>query len=401
MPSTGRLHWLDLVYGTLMHRLNLRPQFFSKGWGGKQLELLETLVKQLTDNGVAQVSAANWPPPDIKPEWKVVWETRSTRLYEATLSTPCHPDIKQALPPESLVGRLRWLTPKAPSADLPHACVVHLAGTGDHGFERRLSIGAPLLKENISTLVLESPYYGRRRPRQQVGAKLQCVSDLLLLGRATIEEARAILHWLDAAAGVPRLGICGLSMGGVHAAMVGSLHPTPLAILPFLTPHSAAAAFCEGILQHGTAWGALHRDLHLSSRLAANSPSGAPPATGAAGIQREHEGFHSAEVGTASVATNAAAHAAREEVSLAEVRARMREVLSWTDVTRFPPPKNARAAIFVAARHDGYVPTHSVLALHNSWPGSEIRWVDGGHVSSFIFQHKSFQSAIRDGLSRL
>jgi hypothetical protein len=29
------------------------------------------------------------------------------------------------------------------------------AGTGDHGFERRLRLGSPLLKQNIATMVLE------------------------------------------------------------------------------------------------------------------------------------------------------------------------------------------------------------------------------------------------------
>ncbi|XP_042020160.1 uncharacterized protein LOC121767891 isoform X2 [Salvia splendens] len=63
-----------------------------------------------------------------------------------------------------------------------------------HSFERRLRLGGPLLKENIATMVLESLFYGRRCPLQQYGAKLLCVSDLLLLGRATIEEARSFLH---------------------------------------------------------------------------------------------------------------------------------------------------------------------------------------------------------------
>ncbi|WVZ16934.1 hypothetical protein V8G54_009916 [Vigna mungo] len=96
-----------------------------------------------------------------------------------------------------------------------------------------------------------SPFYGQRQTVLQGGAKLLCV--LLLLGRATIEEARDLLHWLDCEAGFGKMGICGLSMGGVHAAMVGSLHPTPVATLPFLSPNSAVVAFCEGILKHGIA----------------------------------------------------------------------------------------------------------------------------------------------------
>ncbi|KAG5126592.1 hypothetical protein JHK82_027427 [Glycine max] len=39
-----------------------------------------------------------------------------------------------------------------------------------------------------------SPFYGQRRPMLQRGAKLLCVSDLLLLGRATIKELRSLLH---------------------------------------------------------------------------------------------------------------------------------------------------------------------------------------------------------------
>ena len=44
-------------------------------------------------------------------------------------------------------------------------------------------------------MALESPYYGRRRPANQQGSKLHRVSDLLTLGRATIEESLYLLHW--------------------------------------------------------------------------------------------------------------------------------------------------------------------------------------------------------------
>lgn len=47
----------------------------------------------------------------------------------------------------------------------------------------------------------------------QPGSKLLCVSDLLLLGKATIDESRSLLHWLEAEAGISKTGICGLSMG--------------------------------------------------------------------------------------------------------------------------------------------------------------------------------------------
>lgn len=65
----------------------------------------------------------------------------------------------------------------------------------------------------MSHIFIYSPFYGKRRPLLQRGAKLLCVSDLLLLGRVTIEEARSLLYWLDSEAGFGKLGVCGISMG--------------------------------------------------------------------------------------------------------------------------------------------------------------------------------------------
>ncbi|KAG6466116.1 protein ABHD18-like [Zingiber officinale] len=348
--NLGALHYfLDHIYGAFVHRTKLSTPFFSKGWGGSKLDLLESLVKQLFPISEVQ----NLPPIMVQPIWKMVWETKNACLREGIFRTPCEERLISALPPESYNARVAFLSPKlVPPQKM--ACVVHLAGTGDHTFERRLRLGGPLLKQNIATMVLESPFYGLRRPRLQHGAKLLCVSDLLLLGRVTIEESRGLLHWLEEEAGFGKTGICGLSMGGVHAAMVGSLHPRPIATLPFLAPHSAVVAFCEGVLKYATAWEALRED--------------AEEETG---------------------------------MTLEQAKQRLRSVLSLTDVTRFPVPKNPKAVIFVAATDDGYIPKHSVWELQKAWPGSEVRWVTGGHISSFILHNDAFRKAIVDALGRL
>ena len=81
-------------------------------------------------------------------------------------------------------------------------------------------------------------------------------------------------------------------------------HCTPHLLQPFLFfLHSAVVAFCEGILRYGTAWEALREDLAVQ----------------------------------------------KPAMTLEDVRERMRNVLSLTDVTRFPIPKNPNAVIFVAA----------------------------------------------------
>lgn len=120
-------YWLDHVYGALMHRLRLAPPFFSKGWGGPQLELLEQLIRQNISQGLVQVSSQHWPPPSIRPAWKTLWESRNACLREGTFLTPCDAMLREVLPCESHTARVRMLSPRHTPAHQT-ACVVHLAG---------------------------------------------------------------------------------------------------------------------------------------------------------------------------------------------------------------------------------------------------------------------------------
>lgn len=121
----GMLHYvLDHVYGAFMHRTKLSPPFFSRGWGGPKLDLLEKMIKQI----FPVVEGQNWPPRVIQPIWRTVWETKTACLKEGVFRTPCDEQLINALPPESHIARVAFLAPKFVP---PHkmACVVHLAGT--------------------------------------------------------------------------------------------------------------------------------------------------------------------------------------------------------------------------------------------------------------------------------
>ena len=74
---------------------------------------------------------------------------------------------------------------------------------------------------------------------------------------------------------------------------------------------------------------------------------------------------------------------------------------TYTDLTRFPPPSRSDAAVVVGGSDDGYVGMQSVRDVGTHLDGSEVRWVKGGHVSSFIMQHGSFVSAMVDSVARL
>jgi pimeloyl-ACP methyl ester carboxylesterase len=77
-----------------------------------------------------------------------------------------------------------------------------------------------------------------------------------------------------------------------------------------------------------------------------------------------------------------------------------RLVLRPGDVARQPPPVRPDLAVLVAARDDGIVPPASAQALHAHWPGSELRWVEGGHVSAWLLRRDAFAAAAIDAMRR-
>lgn len=92
---------------------------------------------------------------------------------------------------------------------------LHLAGTGDHYFWRRRNlIVKPLMKEsNLGAIILENPFYGLRKPKDQRASSLHNVSDILVMGGCLMLESLVLFNWCERN-GLGPLGITGLSMGG-------------------------------------------------------------------------------------------------------------------------------------------------------------------------------------------
>ncbi|KXZ50280.1 hypothetical protein GPECTOR_17g919 [Gonium pectorale] len=595
--------------------------FFPAGWGNLGVVKYEEDLLHLTQTD----------PSSIKLSWRLV--ERGARdgteyvLYEGTFRTPCLQRVYDALPPESRTGRVQLLMPSSlrdfeplqqrddaaksgslrgqgasaqGGVDGPGA-VVHLAATGDQTFGRRLRLGAPLLKDR--------------------GSKLLRVSDLLTLGWATIAESISLLHWLREQ-GFGPLGMCGLSMGGVHASMTAGLYPGDVAVTPLLAPRSAAVAYCDGAMRAVMAWEPLLKEVdennnritqvvmsagravtlelpgaresvalmreatyaladleaagekrHMAEaaagggggssgagatgaaasaageasscasapakvaagvaggatgvlrslpnlsimdvygalaetalrvaglrraeergkqaqqgqeRLGRRAPgagakgavaadgeagvpfSGIPAAHGDAGLEQQQQqqrgscqsttgrdprvgrshppphgpdtpfppqrpvphghaasaspvadpagspdgGGREADAGAGSVMGRRLLgdlgravkqlRAGDRRMDNPDTVMRLKRVLeTYTDITRYPRPRRADAAVIVAARDDAYVSGESVRQLHEYWPGSELRMVSGGHVSAFLMHQDAFRQAIRDSLTRV
>lgn len=320
---------LDRLYACRSNRL----LFFKDGWGDLPR------LREIRDTG-----SPLKPPQPIEIRWEETKETQTALRRRGVFPSP-YTDLP--LPPASQNAFVELLLPNNASRKTP--ICIHFAATGDEGFtRRRQALASPLLREGIGSLILENPYYGRRRPPGQHKKMLNCVSDLWAMGAAAVEEGRSLMQWLRRQ-GYEHLGVCGVSMGGSMAARVATLEEKPVAMIGCITAHSASAVFTEGILKNFLAWDVLNRELDGG--------------------------------GTAM--------------------AWMRTLLDRTDLRRFPPPMRPEAAFLVAASRDAYVPPASAALLHAHWPGSTMRWLGTGHVGAFLLHRKDFLKAIGDAFARL
>lgn len=71
-----------------------------------------------------------------------------------------------------------------------------------------------------------------------------------------------------------------------------------------------------------------------------------------------------------------------------------------THIGNFPEPVDPSLIIIVAANDDAYMPHSGVIPLTQLWPGSELRTLNTGHISAFLFNQQVFRNAIRDSFSR-
>lgn len=94
-------------------------------------------------------------------------------------------------------------------------------------------------------MVLESPFYGARKPHYQFGSQLLRVSDLLTLGRSTIEESLCLLDWAGRH-GYARLGQLRLTSFRQHTCMRVSWMGM-FTVFPSNEQHHATSALAQKV----------------------------------------------------------------------------------------------------------------------------------------------------------
>jgi dienelactone hydrolase len=333
------------------------PLYFRDGWGHESLSSLNFAVPR------------DWHRTRLS----IAWHSRrnDTALKTATFDGAFHSPSSHrlSLPREACTGYVRLVVPLDAVRDLADddveltrsLCVarcplsVSLPASGDQGFRlREKMIAVPLASGgDAGTLMLMIPYYAKRAGAGQSGGHvLATVFDLLAMGSAAVEEGLLLVDYCRRVLRADTVGVHGLSMGGCLSSLVAAYyqsttgHSIPLAAC--IPSHSPAPVYTDGVISTTVDFDALLGD--------------------------------------------------GDDSSVEGARERLRELLEHgSNVTRYEH-KHCAPVIIVAARHDEFIERSSLDKLAAHFGHHELRWIDGGHVSAFLWGGAHFRRAIVDSL---
>ncbi|CAG5044131.1 unnamed protein product [Parnassius apollo] len=247
---------LDAVYRSI-----LLTKFFTKGWGKPEnLRRLFEFRKVVSNRDECFNLVERDYPVTITKEQNLT----DCKLVEGYFLTPLERYLPGIVPEIAQKAHFQALLPVHwPEPGCKPVCL-HLAGTGDHFFWRRRNLMVkPLLKEAaIGGIILENPFYGLRKPTDQVRSSLHNVSDIFVMGGCLILESLVLFHWCERN-GLGPLGVTGLSMGGHMASLAATNWPKPMVLVPCLSWSTASAVFLQGVMSHSINWDLLE-DQYLS-----------------------------------------------------------------------------------------------------------------------------------------
>jgi len=224
------------------------------------------------------------------------------------------------------------------------ACVI-LAASRDEGYKMREHIFGALLTHGLDLYLPENPFYGLRRTTSS--ACLATFSDQALMNLGMVWESRALVEYLRNS--YQKVAVAGYSMGGHMAAITAAVCPFPIACAALATGASAAPIYTQGLLSWSIDLAAL---------------------AGKTGLQ-------------------------------SEANERLRRLIEASDLMQYAPPLRTDAAVLVGCVRDGYVLPNEILRLHEYWPGSELRWLQAGHVTAVIRGRSFLRGAVADATDRL
>lgn len=443
----------------------LLTKLFIQGWGKPDdLRRLFEFRKMIGNREKCQQLV----PKDYPIFIDKVEEQADCKIMDGHFVSPLDHYLPGIMPVECVNARFQFIIPKEWKGKYRPVCV-HLAGTGDHFYWRRRTLMArPMIKEAcIGSLLLENPYYGYRKPKDQMRSSLRNVTDLFVMGGALVLESAALLHWLERG-GYGPLGMTGISMGGHMASLAATNWPKPIPLVPCLSWSTASGVFTTGVMSKAVNWRELEKQyatetvyeeeiirlleycgmdsFKMGQDFIKNSSSSldkwehfdfttemhelkvkrevlktatvtqfSPDTTVFNASTQEfllkdtaHRGCQTHRI--SSTNTSKLSSSVKHEPLKREKRKSsleresilfMKGVMDeCTHMGNFSVPVDPSLIIVVQAKEDAYVPRGGVRSLNEIWPGCEVRYLEGGHISAYLFKQGLFRQAIYDAFER-
>ena len=238
----GEGHWLDHLY----LKLKSKDSLFKKGWGD------ERITKEI----IGQKNLMEKPRP-LNIHFSKRAEEKKYTILEAAFKSPF---VELPLPKNSEQAFLEFVLPKG--VDLfqkgsKPPLILLMPASGDDSFTyRRKRLAIPLAQKGIASVMLEIPFYGRRKPTLQVETNIDFVSDFVMMLYLAFQEGRSILYSFFKN-GFYNLGVSGISMGGFTANAIAASLPFPTALVSALSGNTIADTLVYGNYQQSCIWKAL------------------------------------------------------------------------------------------------------------------------------------------------
>jgi len=221
------------------------------------------------------------------------------------------------------------------------------------------------------------------------------------MGAALILESQVLFKWSEMQ-GFGPLCSHGISMGGHMACLAASAWCKPICLVPCLAWTSASVTFCQGVMADAINWKQLYNQYENNDEYKKVWNLLHSPEFEQDRIRKKDEfladSFLSAN---RKVSLKFFRENDNEDRTDIEAFNFMRGLMDeCTHLGNYSVPVDADIIEIVAAKYDAYQPRRGVKPLNELWQGSNIRFLEDGHVSSYIFRQNLFRKAIYDSFDK-
>ncbi|KAF3818643.1 hypothetical protein GH733_012060, partial [Mirounga leonina] len=286
-------------------------------------------------------------------------EQSDCKILDGHFVSPMAHYVPDIMPIESVIARFQLIVPKEWNSKYKPVCI-HLAGTGDHA--RRSS--------------------------------LKNVSDLFVMGGALVLESAALLHWLERE-GYGPLGMTGISMGGhTDSFKMGQEFVKHFPISADKLTNLNVVSRTLNLDMTDQVVSQKPSECHKSSKTSISATSERLLLQDTSKMQCFNQTLSTNKSNYTSCSPQSYHLLSKEQrrnnlqkESLIFMKGVMDEC---THVANFSVPVDPSLIIVVQAKEDAYIPRTGVRSLQEIWPGCEIRYLEGGHISAYLFKQGLF-----------